>query len=168
MPYFPKDEERAYFCPNCKAWFVPSSISCCVNHTPGECCHMYERMVPAPQRGKQHEILNRRREMTRINRDTYQLSSGRQISANHGLISIAWTDSHAAGPDGPQWEIGEGYDGHLMPDGLRSYGDLGSDGSGWEEKPWTAEERAELADFMIAQWQAFKAGVVPAEDPSRA
>ena len=42
MPYFPKDTERAYRCPNCGGWFIPGNISCCVAHAPGTCCHEYE------------------------------------------------------------------------------------------------------------------------------
>lgn len=63
--------------------------------------------------------------------DHYVLSTtGRQFYANRGLISCVAIQGG--------FEIGEGYDGDVSVD------------------DWTPEERAELADFMIAQWQAFK------------
>jgi hypothetical protein len=82
--------------------------------------------------------------MKRIDRDNYELSSGRKIYANHGLISIS--DNRDDAHD-PGWEIGEGYDGHLSEP--NSSHEL-------DDPPLTAEEREELADFMIEQWQRFK------------
>jgi hypothetical protein len=76
----------------------------------------------------------------------YRLSTGRELDAHLGLISIAWTDDHPYGSREPQWQLGEGFDGHLYPEG-----------GGGDDEPWTDSERAELADYMIAQWQAFKA-----------
>lgn len=49
MPYFPTQVEiPPYFCPNCKAWYRHSNMSCCVVHPPGSCCHEYEQRVEAP------------------------------------------------------------------------------------------------------------------------
>jgi hypothetical protein len=55
-PYFPEEAEiPPYWCPNCKAWYlVPRvTVSCCVLHSPGDCCHMGETRVdpqpPAPK-----------------------------------------------------------------------------------------------------------------------
>lgn len=52
MPYFPPCEEpKPYYCPNCRKWFAQNighAISCCVLHPPGDCCHVGEREVPAP------------------------------------------------------------------------------------------------------------------------
>lgn len=84
--------------------------------------------------------------MKRI-KNGYELSTGRKLYANHGLISIAWDDEDR------EWEIGEGYDGHLYPQGSQDYSV--PDAVAWSEEPWTAEERREVADYMIAQWRAF-------------
>jgi hypothetical protein len=93
--------------------------------------------------------------MIRKDANTYLLSTGREILAHHGLIGIA----HQAGGDfyadvgvegsRVQWgeatcglfEVSEGYGGHL----------------GGE---FTAAEKIELAEFMSAQWQAFRKMVV--------
>lgn len=65
--------------------------------------------------------------------DGYLLeSTGRTFYAHCGLLS--------PGADG---ELMEGYDGTVWAG---------------EDEPWTPEERAEIADFMIAEWQAFKVG----------
>jgi len=71
--------------------------------------------------------------MKRISADHYQLSSGRAFYANHGLISLS---RDAEEPQG--FELGEGYDGHV----------------GDEE--WTADDRRELAEYMIEEWTAFR------------
>lgn len=68
----------------------------------------------------------------------YRLSSGRDLETNGGFISMTRTD------DG-QFQIATGYDDLLWTDG-RVY----------ESAPWTPAERRELADFMIAQWTAYK------------
>lgn len=81
--------------------------------------------------------------MERKDRDTYVLSTGREINANHGLISIA---ADVAAPLGygadyafAGFEMCEGYDGsHDVDD-------------------WTLDELAELTDFMIDQWRLFLA-----------
>jgi hypothetical protein len=70
----------------------------------------------------------------------YRLSTGRELRANEGLISIA------RDADGT-FRIREGYDGVVSG----ATGDPDDD-----EDTWTADERRELADFMIAQWTAFK------------
>ena len=67
-----------------------------------------------------------------------KLSSGRNIDANSGVIGI--------NEDG---EVFSGYDERV----------LGIDRPEWagdDEAPFSAAERAELADLMIARWQAFK------------
>ena len=48
MPYFPKAEELQYLCPNCRRYFYPGHMSCCVMHEPGTCCHEYEQPAPGP------------------------------------------------------------------------------------------------------------------------
>jgi hypothetical protein len=63
-------------------------------------------------------------------RDDFVLEvSGREFYANNGIIGMAPSADY----------VSEGYDG-----GIGKAGDF------------TAEERAELADYMIARWQAFK------------
>lgn len=74
--------------------------------------------------------------MNRLSRDLYRLSTGRTISANHGLISISTQRDPQSTED---FEVCEGYDGPVH--------DL---------TEWTRDEVMELADFMIAQWQALK------------
>lgn len=49
MPYFPRREEKAYFCSNCNKWYIPSGLSCRVKHPPGSCCHLYETESPMPK-----------------------------------------------------------------------------------------------------------------------
>jgi hypothetical protein len=71
----------------------------------------------------------------------YLLSSGREIQAREGLVSITYND------DGTL-SVFEGYDSSLNV----RYGDEE------EHECWTLEERRELADYMIALWIAFKAG----------
>lgn len=54
MPYFEPItfNTGAYYCPNCKQWYAPDntnySMSCCLLHPPGDCCHMGEHVVEAP------------------------------------------------------------------------------------------------------------------------
>jgi hypothetical protein len=83
--------------------------------------------------------------MKRIDRKTYRLSSGREFSANQGLISISRNE------DGT-FTIREGYDGGI--DGIEDPWE-GMDESEIEQV-WSRDERRELADFMIAQWADFK------------
>jgi hypothetical protein len=81
----------------------------------------------------------------------YRLSSGREFSANGHLVSIARND------DGT-FRIREGYDGMLLGatgDEYDEYDEPDLD-PGERRSNWTADERRELADFMIAQWSAFK------------
>lgn len=70
--------------------------------------------------------------------DEVRLPSGRFFYAHLGLIGI---NDHLA--------VCEGFDGDI--EGLRSTEH--DDDSG---QTWTQEERAELADRMIALWQRFK------------
>lgn len=52
MPYFPLKTAKgsAYYCPQCKAWYTRSNVSCCVLHAPGSCCHMGETKLPGKPR----------------------------------------------------------------------------------------------------------------------
>ena len=87
--------------------------------------------------------------MKRIDRDTYQLSTGRRLSANRGIFGLE--------PDkGDPWDsrLSEGYDGHISQ-GADAEDD--PDDKEWhrkhpEMKRPTAEERQELALFQIALW----------------
>jgi hypothetical protein len=83
--------------------------------------------------------------MKRIDSETYRLSSGREFYANDGLISIARE------ADGT-FSIREGYDGDI--NGMDDAGDWMDDVE--IKQIWSADERKELADFMIAQWTDFK------------
>ena len=48
MPYFKREIENIYWCPNCKAWFTVAKINCLVKHPAGTCCHEYEKTVSGP------------------------------------------------------------------------------------------------------------------------
>lgn len=48
MPYYPTREETAYYCPNCKQWYIPTGINCLVLHPPGSCCHKYDIPTTRP------------------------------------------------------------------------------------------------------------------------
>lgn len=76
--------------------------------------------------------------MKQIDRDHYELSTGRRFHANCGTIGIAGDDNES--------EITGGYDDSL---------DMGLE---WLEpdEVWTVAERQELADFMIARWTAWR------------
>lgn len=70
-------------------------------------------------------------------RDTFVLASGKEVDAIYGMIGI-----------NADLGIGEGSD-----------GSIGVDGFNWADPPippWTTQERAELADYMIGLWQRFK------------
>lgn len=68
--------------------------------------------------------------MKALERDIYQLSSGRIFSANCGVIAIS-----------PELGVSDG--------GVRGIVDI----------DWTPAERTELADFMINLWERFKVEV---------
>ena len=68
-----------------------------------------------------------------------QLSTGRRLEPNFGIIGI----SHIG-------EIGEGKDGELRDS--RQQGDGNFD----YVEDFTAAERMELADIMLARWLAYK------------
>jgi hypothetical protein len=68
--------------------------------------------------------------MTYHKPDQYQLSTGRVFYAHRGIIGLT-----------PESETGRTFEG--------SDGDL-------DLRSWTRAERAELADWMIAQWTVFK------------
>lgn len=65
--------------------------------------------------------------------DTIRLPSGRTFYANRGIVGIN------ADCD----EISEGYDGEVVVDER-------------DADPWTALEKIELADMMIARWTKFR------------
>lgn len=76
------------------------------------------------------------------------LSTGRVLKPNAGIVGI-----------GPDLNVYEGYDSEFMyphielPDWIKKEG-LDSGPGAYEEL--TIPERIELADIMIARWQAFK------------
>ena len=57
MPYFPREQETAYRCPGCGGLYVPTGKTCLVLHSPGTCCHQYEKLVPTPVQGQKKEPL---------------------------------------------------------------------------------------------------------------
>lgn len=70
--------------------------------------------------------------MKPIDSDHFQLSTGRTFYAHMGLIGLT--------PDqGSEVRVSAGYDDSVDVDG------------------WTPAERIELADYMIALWQDFRA-----------
>jgi hypothetical protein len=73
--------------------------------------------------------------------DDIVLPSGRRVYANCGIIGI---DADGA--------ISQGFDGRIWVDGPAN-----------DDGPWTAEERAQLANIAIKRWQAF-AGIEPRND----
>lgn len=77
--------------------------------------------------------------MERIDRDRYRLSTGREVAANRGLISLARDVA-----------LGERYVGPFTVDD--------------DADAWTAQELEELADFMIEQWQLFRSAICDAID----
>ncbi len=84
--------------------------------------------------------------MTRKDKDSdiFILSTGKEINANHGLISLEELENN-------EWAIMEGYDGSI-------------DYPTWNEEDeprnLTREERIEVADYMIALWERFKKEIV--------
>ena len=78
----------------------------------------------------------------------YRLSSGREFNANGGLVSIA------TNTDGT-FRVREGYD---VPLSGATGDEYEAPDQGERDPNWTVDERRALADFMIAQWTAFKAG----------
>jgi hypothetical protein len=99
--------------------------------------------------------------MKRKDRDTYVLSTGREIRANHGLIGIARAYGDLSEDTFESFEISEGYNSHLD-----EVGEQGG-GGGRAGSPFTPVERVELAEFMIAQWNALKRHAAIAIGPSR-
>ena len=97
--------------------------------------------------------------MKRKDRDTYVLSTGRQIHANHGVIGIARAYGESAEQTYENFEIGGGFNTHLD--------EVGEGGTGNPRTTFAPAERLELADFMIAQWQDLKRHAAAAIGPSR-
>ena len=82
-------------------------------------------------------------------RDTFVLSTGREVYANYHIIGIS-----------PELEISEGYDGEINPKGLYT-------GRGGEmEGVWSSDERLELADYMINLWTRYRETSVAQADPA--
>lgn len=82
----------------------------------------------------------------------YRLSSGREFYANGGLISISINRYG-------EWSIAEGYDGDMNGATGAADPDVSDLREGERPENWTVDEQRELADFMIAQWAAFKASL---------
>lgn len=72
--------------------------------------------------------------MKYIGHDKYLMESGREFYANNGLIGLC-----PESLDKDDWIPSEGYDGHIF-----------------EAREFTKEERVEMADFMIKQWELWK------------
>jgi len=72
----------------------------------------------------------------RKTKDGYQLSSGRKIYANHGIIGLSLFEKNEWG----NWDFGlsHGYDG-------------GIDGNGF-----SPEELVEISSFMVEQWSHYR------------
>lgn len=80
----------------------------------------------------------------KVKEDGFVLSSGREVYANRGIIGI-----------NPELEISEGYDSgiHLGPSyELKDGQVVKAPGS-----IWTADEKREMADYMMRLWAAFGA-----------
>lgn len=75
----------------------------------------------------------------------FELSTGRRFGANCGIVGIVQRK-------GGNWRITEGYDGDI-------YGCAPDEWTDDDADRWTPAERAELADYMIEQWTAFKRDV---------
>jgi hypothetical protein len=69
-----------------------------------------------------------------------KLKSGREIHASRGILGLSETE-----PD----ELFDGYDGVVWREGEEKYNE--------HSVPFTAEERREIADRMIACWQRWAA-----------
>ena len=74
--------------------------------------------------------------MIRIKEQKLIFSTGRRISVQRGVVGIS-----------PALEVFQGHAGILLP--TEAFLD--------DNDALTDQERIELADFMIRQWQAFKA-----------
>lgn len=98
--------------------------------------------------------------MKRKDRDTYVMSTGREIRASHGIVGIARGFGGRSDETFATFEIAGGYDSHLeaMKDG---------DSAGNPATRFTPAERVELADFMITQWQDLKRHAAAAIGPTR-
>jgi hypothetical protein len=86
--------------------------------------------------------------MQRKDCDHYVLSTGREFHANLGIIGIAQQSEDNTGYCRVHgYELGEGLDSSLDAD----------------EQTWTLAEKEELADYMIEQWQSFRAAAQAAQ-----
>jgi hypothetical protein len=77
--------------------------------------------------------------------DSYELSTGRRISANRGLLSLSPDKG-----DRDETRLYEGYDGHIAEGAEMQPRDLEE----WlaDDPILTADERREIAEFMIELW----------------
>lgn len=88
-----------------------------------------------------------------------KLRSGKEIDANHDLISINNKNSQFSNYGG--WELGDGYDSSL-------------DLLEWDDKKndyvpeYTREELVELCEIMQARWERFKQEVIGGLIPAKA
>lgn len=81
--------------------------------------------------------LTRKPSVNQWDDPVFVLSSGREVRVVRGTIGIGVDNLN----------VGLGAD-----EGLATYPHEWH----WDERPWSPQERAEFADFMIARWQAFK------------
>jgi hypothetical protein len=100
--------------------------------------------------------------MKRKDRDTYVLSTGREIKANHGLISIARAYGARSEDTFASFEVAEGYNGHL-----NEVSEQGGGADGRSRNPLTPAERMELAEFMVSQWSDLRRHAAAAIGPAR-
>jgi hypothetical protein len=99
--------------------------------------------------------------MRRKDRDTYVLSTGREIKAKHGIIGVARGYGESPEDTFDTFEVCEGFTSHLVEIGERRGG--GRKGL----TPFTPAERLELADFMVGQWQDLRRHAAAAIGPPR-
>jgi hypothetical protein len=82
-------------------------------------------------------------------KDGYRLSTGREFSAFDGRLSVS--PDRVDDPDNaPATFCSYGSDGSIIDSWFMYCGELNKD-------CWTLAERAEVADYMIALWEQFKA-----------
>jgi len=103
--------------------------------------------------------------MKRKDRDTYVLSTGRTVKAAFGVIGIARVFGDSEEETFEHFVVSEGYSRQLDEMQDRQPGTGGPGAAGRE--PFTAPERVELADFMIAQWQDLRRRAAGAIGPPR-
>src|SRR5262245_41221920 len=100
--------------------------------------------------------------MRRKDRDTYVLSTGREIKADRGIVGIARAYGETSDGTFETFEITEGFGSHLneMREVDQARNQIGF-------RAMTPAERMELADFMAAQWLDVKRHAAAAIGPLR-